>query len=187
MTEDGSINKSYIVCESENGILFVDQHAGAERVLYEKLKRNLEQGKNKFQTLLIPNEIKLSYSEKLILESNLNHFLQVGFVLEKKSEFIYLVKAVPVGLQNFDTKKIVLEIIDDLSEEEKTSLEEKTEKIIKYAACRGSVKFNHVLIIEEMKSLLKDIFDLGLYSCPHGRPIVLEITLEKLAMLFKRG
>lgn len=184
----GQLHKAYIVCETPQGMLLIDQHAAAESLLYEELKKNLAQDGKKSQKLLLAQKLELSYKEKQLLKNHLKYFNDIGFEIIDEDDN-YSIVSVPSSLQGYEIKQLFLGIMDDLDNEEvseEMSLKDKQERVIKYASCRGAVKFNDKLELAEVEKLVRDIFTQRVYSCPHGRPVMIELSMDKLGNYFKR-
>ncbi|HDQ23076.1 MAG TPA: DNA mismatch repair endonuclease MutL [Candidatus Uhrbacteria bacterium] len=187
----GQIHNSYLLVEAPQGILIIDQHAAAERILYEKFKKSYKTEKIKSQRLLLPLNLELSASENEILKQSLNFLQGLGFDIEIFGNKAFIINAVPQELDKLDIKQTILGIINDLEDQDFSrakSLEEKKDLVIKYAACRTAIKFNDKIAIEEQTKLLEDILNIidKINTCPHGRPFVMELTLDQLAKNFKR-
>jgi len=187
----GQIHNSYLLVEAPQGILIIDQHAAAERILYEKFKKSYKTEKIKSQRLLLPLNLELSARENEILKQSLNFLQGLGFDIEIFGNKAFIINAVPQELDKLDIKQTILGIINDLEDQDFSrtkSLEEKKDLVIKYAACRTAIKFNDKIAIEEQAKLLEDILNIidKINTCPHGRPFVMELTLDQLAKNFKR-
>jgi DNA mismatch repair protein MutL len=187
----GQIHNSYLLIEAPAGLLIIDQHAAAERILYEKFKKNYSNQKIKSQKLLLPFTLELSAKEVNILNDSLEFLQKMGFDIEIFGPNSFIINAVPQDLDKLDLKLTILGIISDLAAndwQQLTSLEAKKDLIIKYAACRTAIKFKDKLELKEQGNLLQDILMIinKINTCPHGRPFIMELTLEQLAKNFKR-
>jgi DNA mismatch repair protein MutL len=187
----GQIHNSYLLVESPQAVLIIDQHAAAERVLYERFKKEFGQNKIKSQKLLLPLTLELSAREVAILNQSMEFLDDLGFDIEIFGNNSFIINAVPQDLDKLDIKKTILGLINDLEEHDfnqAKSIDEKKDMVIKYAACRTAVKFKDVLQPKEQINLLEDILKIvdNINTCPHGRPFVMELTLDQLAKNFKR-
>ncbi|TSC56088.1 MAG: DNA mismatch repair protein MutL [Parcubacteria group bacterium Gr01-1014_18] len=183
----GQIRNSYIIAENNEGILMVDQHAAAERVLYEKLKSRVSQ--DKIQNLLIPKVLHLGASEFSWIVENLPLLAESGFVVEEFGSGTVRILGVPYQLSRKDPGELLLEVTKDVLDSDWSrlgSLEAKLDHLYKIASCRGSVKFNHSLTFPEMESLLGDLERFNLFSCPHGRPVSVLLQWQQLEKMFGR-
>lgn len=187
----GQIHKSYLLVEAPEKLLIIDQHAAAERILYEKFKKGYGQHKIKSQKLLLPLTLELSNREVEIINQSLEFLQNIGFDIEIFGNNSFIINAVPQDLDKLDIKQTMLGLINDLEDHDfnkSKSLDEKKDLVIKYAACRTAIKFNDKIEIQEQVNLLKDIMEImdTINTCPHGRPFIMELTLEQLAKNFKR-
>lgn len=179
----GQAHKAYIIVESEDGIVIYDQHALAERVNYEKLVK--QAGVSQSQRLLGALSIKISNTELEILENYAHVFEQMGFEFEMLPGSVIL-QSIPDFLARENIEKIFLQILSDVSEQGSRSLDEVRNKIWAYTACRSAVKFGDTLSILEMNHLLQDASLEYSATCPHGRPVVYDISLEDLLGKYER-
>jgi len=183
----GQTMNSYIIVETfDKKIQILDQHALAERVLYEKLVKSSY--KPKMQWLLIAENIDLRPKEIDILSENIETFKSMWFDIEIMWSNNALLNAIPDFLKKEDIKQVFLWVINDISNfslKSKT-LEEVRNKIFAYTACRWSIKFWNKLSIFEMNKLLNySVLDYS-STCPHGRPVVFEIDLEEIKNKYER-
>jgi len=187
----GQIHNAYLLVEAPQAILIIDQHAAAERILYEKFKAEYSQAGHKSQKLLLPLNLELSHKEVEILNQSLEFLKNIGFEIEIFGANTFIVNAVPQVLDKLDIKQTILGLINDLEEHDfnqAKSIEDKKDLVIKYAACRTAVKFQDKLEIKEQIRLLEDVLAMmdKINTCPHGRPFIMELTLDQLAKNFKR-
>jgi DNA mismatch repair protein MutL len=187
----GQIHKAYLLVESSQGILIVDQHAAAERILYEKFKNDYASQKIKSQKLLLPLTLELSSREVAVINQSLDFLQNLGFDIEIFGNNSFIINAVPQDLDKLDVKTTILGLINDLEEndfQKIKSIDDQKNLVIKYAACRTAIKFNDKIDIKEQIKLLEDIKQIidKINTCPHGRPFIMELTLDQLAKNFKR-
>jgi len=178
---------SYIIVENNQGLIMLDQHALAERIIYEKLVK--KDKKINSQWLLIPENIKLTNWEILIIQEQKNIFLDMWFEIEKLSNWIISILAIPEFIKKENLKDVFLWIITDINSwnilKSKT-LEEVKNKIYAYTACRSAIKFWNKLNLFEMNKLLNDSIHSYSRTCPHGRPVIFEISLDELKWKYER-
>ncbi len=181
------MHNSYIVVQTGDWMKILDQHALAERVIYEKLIN-----KHKWfsiQWLLIWESVNLTTNELNILEENKQVFIDMWFEFEILGGWIVMINWIPDFIKKEDLWNIFTWIIDDIWDQNFTksnSLEEVKNKIYAYASCRSAIKFGHKLNLFEMNKLLNDsVLDYSA-TCPHGRPVVYEINLEELKNKYER-
>ncbi len=182
------IARSYIVAESEEGLVLIDQHAAHERVRYARLMEALDQQKPLLQPLLTPLALDLGAAETALLEEHLSEFEALGFEIESFGGKSFLVRAVPAGLSKRDPEKILRELLADLSEEwRQNHVKNFQEELLTMTACRGAIKFGDLLTLPEMEALLEDMESTKNCShCPHGRPALVTFTYDQLETFFKR-
>ena len=180
-------HNSYIIVETTNWIKILDQHALAERIIYEKLIN--KQNKFEIQWLLIWESIQLIPKELNILENNSITFKSMWFDYELMSGWIVIINGIPNFIKKENIKWIFEWIINDIWEysfNKSKTLDEVKNKIFAYTACRSAIKFWHKLNLFEMNKLLNDsILDYSL-TCPHWRPVLFEIWLDELKWKYDR-
>ncbi len=183
----GQMHNSYILVETKTGLKILDQHALAERIIYEKLLKN--DSKVISQWLLIWESITLTPKELGILEENKKIFEEMGFELEILWAWNVIINAIPEFIKKENIKEVFLGILDDIWEQsfsKSQTLQEVKNKIFAYTACRSAIKFWNKLNLFEMNKLLNDaVLDYS-STCPHGRPVVFEISLEELKNKYER-
>ncbi|MCI0474328.1 MAG: DNA mismatch repair endonuclease MutL, partial [Ignavibacteria bacterium] len=177
----------YILCETANGLMIIDQHAAHERVLYEKAVLMLNSQASFSQQLLLPVKVKLTKID-FILAKNLAEELQsLGFSIIFGSGDVAEVTGIPSDVKPGDENKILQELIDQYKEYEVKLNLEKRDNLAKSFACRGAIKSGDRLHFAEMVNLIDMLFACGMpYVCPHGRPTVIRITTEELDKRFSR-
>jgi DNA mismatch repair protein MutL len=183
------INNSYIIAEDNGEIVLIDQHAGHERVLFEKFMDQFENAEKQTQNLLIPQLIELAPDEKIIMEENLEIFTNLGFDIESFGGNSVNISGVPKFLANENLEEIIKGVVDDLINNFKASkFQGKSEAIITYMSCRGAIKFGQKLSEPEMTALITQMKDLKRpYTCPHGRPTMISLNMDSLEKMFGRS
>lgn len=183
----GQAFNSYIIVENEWKIVILDQHALAERIIYEKL---LKLDTKKFsQKLLFPENIKLATNELEIIIDNKDIFENMWFEIEILWNSIISIYTIPDFVKKEDLNNLILWIIWDIAYWnilKSKSLEEIKNKIFAYTACRSAIKFWNKLNLFEMNKLLKDSTESYSSTCPHWRPVIYEIWLEDLKNKYER-
>ena len=182
------LHKNYIVAQTNEGLVIVDQHAAHERLVYEKMKIDLKEGGIKRQVLLIPEVVDLEHVKiQRILELK-DDFARLGLILEKFGEGAILVREIPSILGDINVKNLVIDIADELEEfGSSTILEDKLGHICGTIACHSSVRSGRTLRVEEMNALLREM-EATPHSgqCNHGRPTYVELKLSDIEKLFGR-
>jgi len=183
----GQSHNSYIIVETPDWIKFLDQHALAERVIYEKLVNSWI--KIQTQTLLIWESFDLRPKELSIMQENENIFKNMWFDFEIISWNTLILNAVPDFIIKQNIQKIFYQILEDIWKSnftKSTTLEEIQNKIYAYTSCRSAIKFWNKLNLFEMNKLLNDSVLNYSSTCPHGRPVVFEISLNELKNKYER-
>ena len=182
------LHKNYIVAQTNEGLVIVDQHAAHERLVYEKMKMHLKEGGIKRQALLIPEVVDLENIKiQRILELK-DDFARLGLILEKFGEGAILVREIPSILGDINVKNLIIDIVDELQEfGSSTVLEDKLGHICGTIACYSSVRSGRTLRVEEMNALLREM-EATPHSgqCNHGRPTYVELKLSDIEKLFGR-
>lgn len=178
---------SYIIVENEGKIIILDQHALAERIIYEKLIK--KEYKNNIQKLLIPENIKLTIEELSVILDNKDIFEDMWFEIEILWNGIISIYTVPDFMKKEKLNEIILWIIEDIyswNNLKYKTIDEVKNKIFAYTACRSAIKFWNKLNLFEINKLLNDATDWYSSTCPHGRPSVFEIWLMDLKDKYER-
>lgn len=185
----GQIQNSFILLETPEALLVLDQHAAHERVLYEELKEKLSRAGVPQQSLLGTVSLTLTRSETLLLCQHLAKLERLGFVLEPFGGETFLIRAVPISLVGQDYEGVLRDMVDKLAEWGKVGgLEEVLEEMIRVIACHGAIKVPQPLQTGQIQSLVERIQELGPpYTCPHGRPILQSFTLDTIKKGFLRN
>jgi DNA mismatch repair protein MutL len=183
------LHNTYILAESSEGLVLIDQHAAHERVLFEKFKAQLKQKKLEKQRLVSPALLELSPREAAILEENLELISELGFEIENFGERSYLVKAVPLFLGRAVRKEEIYEIVHSLIEAGSLkNSERRREEMIYRVACKNAVKAGDYLSRDEMHALLAHLSRTPQpATCPHGRPTAVTFDLREIERRFKRS
>ncbi|HCE47029.1 MAG TPA: DNA mismatch repair endonuclease MutL [Lentisphaeria bacterium] len=180
------LDKTYILASSANGLVIIDQHAAHERVMFERILDSAGKSRTLSQKLLIPSAIELSRSEVMFLEKHRKHFMALGFEIESFGANTIIINSIPDGLHQDNLKGLFSDMLADLMDEGKSN-GKIDEAAIARAACRNSVKANDLLSFEEARSLLHQLSRCELpFSCPHGRPAVINISFKELEKRFGR-
>ncbi len=180
------LHNKYIISQISTGLLVIDQHAAHERVIYERtLKRFSEHGQNT-QQLLFPNSMNLDPADFTVVEETIPDLNLMGFSLKTFSGSTVVLDGVPVDLKPGRESTILTEIIEDYKRDNDLRLTPR-EKLCKTYACKAAVKAGDYLTIEEMESLIDQLFEAEVpYVCPHGRPVLVKIPLLELDKNFGR-
>ncbi len=180
------LDETYILASSKNGLVIIDQHAAHERVMFEKILNTVGKMEIISQKLLIPITIELSRSEVLFLGKYSSYFSKLGFEFESFGANTVIVNSIPSGLTQENLRGLFSDMLSLLMEEGKTS-GKIDEASIARAACKHSVKAHDKISFEEAQSLLRQLSRCELpFSCPHGRPVIINISYRELEKRFGR-
>ena len=182
------IHETYIVAQTEDGIVIVDQHAAHERLVYERMKQMLANGGVRRQGLLIPEVVELDPSEAEAIVARAEELVQLGLVVEAFGPGAILVRETPALLGHVDAAGMLKDLADDIAElGEAHALKERLEEVCSSMACRGSVRAGRRLTGDEMNSLLRQMEATPFSGqCNHGRPTYVELKLADIEKLFGR-
>jgi len=184
----GQILGTYILAESQDGLMLVDQHAAHERIVYENLKRRYQSLKVQSQTLAVPETLDLNFKEADLLFKILDDLKALGMIIEPFGDTTFVVKAVPALIDEKEIKPIILEILETALIKKNTfSKEDWLENCLILMACHSAIRANLTLDRREMETLLSDLDHCeNPRHCPHGRPIMISWTKHQIEKLFKR-
>ena len=184
----GQIDQSYIVCDTEQGMLIIDQHALHERILYEQLaQRESERGVER-QLLAVPLSLDLSPRESQAVAAHRESLSELGFEVEPFGGDAWLVRAVPALLAHRDLERLLRDVIDDLVVEGGTrSYTAHRDLVLRTMACKAAIKAGDALAPEEIDEMLRLMRTITVpYHCNHGRPTMFTIPASVLERRFGR-
>ncbi|MEO0983591.1 MAG: DNA mismatch repair endonuclease MutL [Pseudomonadota bacterium] len=182
------LHETYVIAQTADGIVIVDQHAAHERLVYEDMKRQMAEGGVKRQALLIPDVVELSEDEAARLLDRAGELAEFGLEIEPFGAGAVCVRATPALFGEMDTAGLLQDLADDLAEyKDGLALKERFEEVMGDMACRGSVRAGRRLTAEEMNALLRQM-EATPHSgqCNHGRPTYVELKLADIEKLFGR-
>ena len=181
----GTLFNTYIILSKGNSMYLLDQHAAHERVLYEKYMDKFYKSEINMQMLLDPIVLELSNVDMLQVENNLDLFIKFGFEIELFGNNHIMIRCVPTIFGVPESEKFILQIIDNI-EEIKNNYELKGEKFASMA-CRAAIKANDKITNLEISSLFEQMEECeNPFTCPHGRPVIVEISKHEIEKMFKR-
>lgn len=183
----GQVFQTYWIVEYEDQLFFVDQHAAHEKVMYERLKKNLEEKQIDQQMVAPPIILTFSMKEKEKYLLFQDAFAALGYQIEEFGGDEYCIRAVPANLFGINQQDLFIELFDSLDEgSSRLNLEVITDKLASMA-CKAAVKGNQKMSFQEMDSLMDQLLELeNPYQCPHGRPTIISMTKRELEKKFKR-
>lgn len=181
----GQVHNLYIIVETEDGIMLIDQHAAHERIMYEQIRKKAAGG---WQELLEPVTIDLTPREKVIMQEYIPYFEEMGFAISEFGPSTYIITAVPHVFGKVQDpsgiRDLVSEILSTGRIQDKSSI---YDHMYKTMACRAAIKAGASCTVAQMRNLLEQLeMAENPFTCPHGRPTVIRLTMDELARLFRR-
>ncbi|RLC32146.1 MAG: DNA mismatch repair endonuclease MutL [Deltaproteobacteria bacterium] len=182
----GQLGNTYILCQGENGLLMVDQHAAHERIIYEELKKGMNSSKMEIQNLLFPYTLELSVKEARIALEKEPYLSRTGITLEHFGGNTFLLRSHPALLKNTHWEVFFSELLEKLAETP-TGEESLIDSLLIIMACHSAVRAGDPMTREEMTRLIEQLEQTDLPSnCPHGRPVFRHISYREIEKMFKR-
>lgn len=182
----GKLFNTYLLYERREEVYIIDQHAAHERLIFNRLKEQMQNRSVAQQPMLLPYPLNLNAFESAFIRERLQDIRDMGFDIEESSENSFTVTAVPLDLQYIDLGRFFNDILGDISGYRAIKLVDLLKDKLATAACKAAVKGGMDLTREEIDSLFKMMDgDMGL-KCPHGRPVVVKMTKTELEKMFKR-
>jgi DNA mismatch repair protein MutL len=184
----GVLSKLYVLMENADGLVLVDQHAAHERILFEELRRRMEEQGVPSQKLLLPEIVELAPRDAEWIERNLPTLQKMGIALEEFGRHTFKLEGLPPFLSAADPTRLVHDVIDHLKSASNSSSPLRLgEEMIAKTVCRHAVKANDPLRFLEVEKLISDLLQCELpYCCPHGRPTMIQISRLELEKKFGR-
>ncbi len=184
----GVLHNLYILCQSETGLVVIDQHAAHERLLFEKLRRQYLGGSIPRQNLLFPESVELSPFQCRLVEEHREELARMGFSCREFGGNTYLIAAVPALAGRIAPGEIFLDLLERFGSERERPGEDRIDGILAQMACKAAVKGGTSLDQREIEQLLEQMAAADLFShCPHGRPVVRQFSLEEVQRWFHRS
>lgn len=181
----GQMKYTYLVAEGPEGMFLIDQHAAHERVLYERVSREIEERGTQVQALLQPVSVDLSPEQEELLQANLDLLQSYGYLLEPFGERTYLVRGIPGVAATADPAKALLEVLDMMSYE--VVLRERNDAMAASIACHSAIRAGMAMNQEQMEGLMRQLRECDSpHTCPHGRPTMIHLSSYHLEREFGR-
>ena len=185
-TYAGKLFNTYLLYERKDEFFIIDQHAAHERLIFNRLKEQMQNRTVAQQPMLLPYTLDLNAFESTFIRERMQSIQDMGFDIEEFGDTSFKISAVPIDLQNIDLAKFFNEILGDISGFRSIKLEDLLKDKLASAACKAAVKGGMDLTKEEIDALFALMDgDMGL-KCPHGRPVVVKMTRTELEKMFKR-
>ncbi|QFT74359.1 DNA mismatch repair endonuclease MutL [Ruegeria sp. THAF33] len=185
----GQVHENYIIAQTADGMVIVDQHAAHERLVYEKLKTQMAENGVAAQALLIPEIVELSDGDCARLMAVADDLTRLGLTIEPFGGSAIAVRETPAILGEVDARAMILDILDELADQgESQMVQARIEAILSRVACHGSIRSGRRMRAEEMNALLREM-EATPHSgqCNHGRPTYVELKLSDIERLFGRS
>ncbi|CAG0957286.1 DNA mismatch repair protein MutL [Methanosarcinales archaeon] len=181
----GQVDSLYILAETKNGLMIVDQHAAHERIFFDLIR---ESKRDDSQELIVPINLELDPRERVLIKDTIPYLEEFGFRISEFGHDSFAVTAVPIVLGKLEDPGMVHDIISDILSEGKVKEETGIfERVTKSIACRSAIKAGADCSSSQMESLIKQLFKTqNPYTCPHGRPTMVSFNRQELDKLFKR-
>ncbi|MFW5873088.1 MAG: DNA mismatch repair endonuclease MutL [Bacillota bacterium] len=184
----GQLHKLFIIVETNQGVLLVDQHNAHERILYDNLKEKINNKENDSRMLLTPIQLNLNAQEKEILAEIKNELNKFGFKIDEFGPSQYAVTSVPDFIKDQNPEDSINDLINHLLETTKIAKNnELIDELLKYNSCRKAVKEGKYLSKSEMVKIINELFNTSNpYYCPHYRPIIINFSIDELKQKVER-
>lgn len=183
----GQMHATYILAQNEKGLYIIDQHAAQERIKYEFYREKIGEVARELQDLLVPIVLEFSTDEYVRLEEQKQKLEEVGVFLEPFGQNSYIIRSHPNWFPKDQEEETLREIIDEALNAPSISIHKLREDTAIMMSCKKSIKANHYLTKEDMEALLDTLREASNpFTCPHGRPVVIEYTTYELEKMFKR-
>ena len=185
----GQVLGTYIVCENERGVYFIDQHAAQERVNYEKYTYYLAHPTNNIINTIVPIVIELPSNEFFIIKNNISILESLNIKIEEFGTNSFRITSHPTWFPKNNPDKIIRGIMDQIIKEEKNfDIVKFNKNLAATMACKASVKGNTRITIDVMESIIRELRKCkNPFNCPHGRPTIIEFTTYEMEKMFKRS
>jgi DNA mismatch repair protein MutL len=184
----GQFRDLYIFCQSEHGLVVIDQHAAHERLLYEEFRSHFIEGKVASQTLLFPETVELTLFQIQLVEKHTEEIQRMGFTIKEFGGSSYVISAIPALAGQAPPSELFLDLLETFgSEKEKNTGGDRIDHILSTMACKAAIKSGYSLTETEINALLNRMARANLFShCPHGRPVVKQFNENDIKKWFFR-
>ena len=181
----GQVDRVFIIAQSETALYLIDQHAAHERIMYDKFIR--QQQEIPSQQLLLPFFLNVTRPDVDLIEEYRDEFLKLGVDVEPAGETSLRVSALPADVESSQAEGFIEDILKLLSENKKIKASDLRESVLHYAACHSAIRAGEVLNIRQMRQLILELLNTEHpFTCPHGRPCMIQLTSDELYHMFKR-
>ncbi len=181
----GQVDKTFIIAQSEDALYLIDQHAAHERILFDKLMA--ARGDIPAQQLLMPLYIDMQAQDIVLIEEHQEEFLRLGVDIAAAGEAMLRISSLPTDIKADDAEEFILEISKMLREMRTINPADLRQEVLHMTACKAAIKAGQLLNMRQMRQLIIDLCNTEHpFTCPHGRPCMIEITTDELYKMFKR-
>lgn len=181
------VHNKYILSQIKTGIMIVDQHVAHERILYERAVSAFENNLPASQQLLFPQTVELTPGDHALVRDLLPHLETLGFVLKPFGKNTVVIEGIPADVRVGSERKILQDLLDEFRNNEHHATVDARDNLAKSFACKAAIKAGDRLTTQEMLGLIDQLFLTTMpYVCPHGRPVVVKISLDELDKRFGR-
>jgi len=181
----GQVDKTFIIAQSEDALYLIDQHAAHERILFDKLMA--AKGEIPAQQLLMPLYIDMQAQDIALIEEHQEEFLRLGVDIAAAGEAMLRISSLPTDIKADDAEEFILEISKMLREMRTINPADLRQEVLHMTACKAAIKAGQLLNMRQMRQLIIDLCNTEHpFTCPHGRPCMIEITTDELYKMFKR-
>lgn len=186
-TKIWQLHNKYLICQIKTGMMIIDQHVAHERVLYERAVEVMDQEVPNSQQLLFPQKVELRVWEYEIFEEIKSDLYRLGFNLRSFGARTVMIEGVPQDVRAGSEVTILQDMIAEFQENATRLKLERRDNLAKSYSCRNAIKAGQKLSMQEMRSLIDSLFATREpYSCPHGRPVIIKMSLDQLDHMFSR-
>ncbi|EIQ2825684.1 DNA mismatch repair endonuclease MutL [Listeria monocytogenes] len=183
----GQMHATYIFAQNENGLYIIDQHAAQERIKYEFYREKIGEVSRELQELLVPIVLEFPADEYVRLEEQKAKLEEVGVFLENFGQNSFIIRAHPTWFPKDQEEEMLREIIDEALSAPSISIHKLREDAAIMMSCKKSIKANHYLTTQDMEALLDTLREASdPFTCPHGRPVIIQYSTYELEKMFKR-
>ena len=178
---------TYLIFQNDEAMYLMDQHAAAERVNYEYYYEILSNPNQPLIDMLIPDIFTFTKAESLFVQDHLDDFKKIGFTLEQVGPNDYALRTIPIWIKDSNSTDIIYDILSMMIDNQKVDIMHFRDHITKQISCKASIKANHRINKDEVNELLKRLNRCkNPYTCPHGRPTIIKLTVTDLEKMFER-
>lgn len=183
----GTVFATYLIFQNSEGMYMIDQHAAMERINYEKYYDLLASNSNKSSPLLVPIMLQFTKEESLFLEQNIFKLQEIGFVLDQAGQTEFFVREIPLWAKLDNLEDILYDILSMMISKKKIDVMYFRDNIAKQISCKASIKANDTINKDEINALLEGLNNCkNPYTCPHGRPTIIKLSISDIEKMFER-